>query len=115
MDLNHLHLHVRDVARSRRFYETYFGFREKARHGEILFLTNDQAFDLALAPAANVEPFPPWFHFGFRLPSSEAVRALHRQMTSEGVPAPRPLVDDPDLVSFRCTDPDGYAVEVYWE
>ena len=29
MDLNHLHLRVRDLERSQRFYETYFDFRER--------------------------------------------------------------------------------------
>jgi predicted lactoylglutathione lyase len=23
--------------------------------------------------------------------------------------------DEPDMVSFKCTDPDGHRVEVYWE
>jgi catechol 2,3-dioxygenase-like lactoylglutathione lyase family enzyme len=23
--------------------------------------------------------------------------------------------DEPDLVSFKCLDPDGWRVEVYWE
>jgi hypothetical protein len=23
--------------------------------------------------------------------------------------------DDPDTVSFKCLDPDGHRVEVYWE
>ena len=115
MDLNHLHLHARDVAASRRFYETYLGFRERVRHGAILFLTNEDAFDLALAPATEIEPFPAWFHFGFRLATPDAVRALHRRMQADGVPLPRELVDDADLVSFRCADPDGYGIEIYWE
>ena len=115
MDLNHLHLHVGDLARSRRFYETYFGFRERVTHGEILFLTNDHAFDLALAPAPSVDRFPAWFHFGFRLNTADAVRELHQKMSSGGVPLPKGLIDDPDLVSFRCTDPDGHSIEIYWE
>jgi hypothetical protein len=23
--------------------------------------------------------------------------------------------DEPDLVSFKCLDPDGWRIEVYWE
>ena len=115
MDLNHLHLHVLDQDRSRTFYETYFGFRERVRHGDILFLTNQDSFDLALAPAETVESFPKWFHFGFHLPSADDVRALHKRMTADGIAVPKGLVDEPDLVSFRCVDPDGYGIEIYWE
>lgn len=32
MALNHLHLHVSDVATARAFYETFFGFREDVWH-----------------------------------------------------------------------------------
>jgi hypothetical protein len=28
---------------------------------------------------------------------------------------PGELYQDGSLVSFRCADPDGYAIEVYWE
>lgn len=114
-DLNHLHLHVRDVERAWRFYTRHFGFAESVRHGDILFLRNRDGFDLALAPARAVESFPEWFHFGFRLDSAEAVRSLYRAMQVEGTTIRKPLVDDPDLVSFRCADPDGYGIEVYWE
>ena len=115
MDPNHLHLHVRDVAKSRQFYVAWFGFREHVRHGELLFLRNAEGFDLALMPDPDPARLPDWFHFGFRLDAPEAVRELYRRMKSGGVPLRRELHQDPDLVSFRCEDPDGYAVEVYWE
>ena len=114
MDLNHLHLHVRELERSQRFYGSYFDFREQAHHEDILFLTNTQSFNLALAPADRVEPLPGWFHFGFRLHTPDAVRGLHARMTADGVPL-KPLHDAPDFVTFRCADPDGYSIEVYWE
>ena len=50
IDLNHLHLHVRNMNRARRFYESYFGFREHMRVGDILFLRNADGFDLTLRP-----------------------------------------------------------------
>ena len=114
MDLNHLHLHVRNLDRARRFYESYFRFRERVRHGNILFLRNTSGFDLALAPDRTPFSFPEWFHFGFRLGSAQAVRKLHRRMNSEGI-----RVDDIEehagYVTFRCLDSDGYGIEVYWE
>ena len=115
MDVNHLHLHVGDLARSERFYTTYLGFRRHVRHGDIIFLRNGDGFDLALAPEPGAADVPDWFHFGCRLASAEEVRAVHARMTADGVDLRRQLVDDADLVSFRAVDPDGYGVEVYWE
>jgi catechol 2,3-dioxygenase-like lactoylglutathione lyase family enzyme len=115
VDLNHLHLHVRDLGRSRRFYETWLGFREHAWYEDLLFLRNAHGFDLALMPDPAPAPLPDWFHFGFRLESAAAVRELHERMRAAGVPFRRALHEEPELVSFRCEDPDGCAVEVYWE
>lgn len=118
MDLNHLHLHVADVDRARGFYERHFRFRFHVMHGPILFLRNAEGFDLALAPAETPEAdaFPVWFHFGFRLASPSHVRAAYRKMRAADVPMREDgLIDDPDLVSFRCYDPDGHGIEVYWE
>jgi catechol 2,3-dioxygenase-like lactoylglutathione lyase family enzyme len=115
MDLNHLHLHVRDVDRARRFYESYFELREKVRYGGLLFVGSDEGFDLALSPDADPQPMPPWFHFGFRLASAEAVDDLHRRMALAGEAIFEPLTTDGDLCYFRCRDPDGYAIEVYYE
>jgi hypothetical protein len=36
-------------------------------------------------------------------------------MSDSGVVILKPLYQDDDLVSFRCADPDGYAIEIYWE
>ncbi len=114
-NLNHLHLHVRDTAPSQRFYETWFGFRIHTRHHDLVFLRNADSFDLALMPDPEPVKLPDWFHFGFRLESADAVRQLFARMKAAGVAFRRPLVDEADLVTFRCEDPDGYAVEVYWE
>ena len=114
MDLNHLHLHVRNLDRAQRFYESYLRFRERVRHGDILFLRNTSGFDLALAPDPTLFSFPEWFHFGFRLGSARAVRKLHSRMNSEGVKV-HDIEEHGDYVTFRCMDSDGYAIEVYWE
>lgn len=113
MALNHLHLHVADVAASRAFYETFFGLREDVRHGDILFLADENGFQLALAPGP-VEPLPAWWHFGFRLPAADDVRRLGERLRAAG----HDLVetgDEGDLVWCRVKDPDGYLIEVYWE
>ena len=115
MDLNHLHLHVRDLEASRRFYERWFSFAERVRHEEILFLRNAEGFDLALVPDAEAHEFPRWFHFGFRLEDASAVRGLRARMKGAGLPGVGDLHAEAELVSFRCADPDGHRIEVYWE
>ena len=58
MDLNHLHLHVKNLDRAQRFYESYFRFREHMRYDNILFLRNASGFDLALVPDRKRSTFP---------------------------------------------------------
>src|ERR1700722_12639562 len=113
MDLNHLHLHVKNLDRAHHFYEAQFQFREHMRHGDILFLRNTSGFDLALVPDRKPSLFPGWFHFGFRLTSSRAVQQKHDRMLSEGVPV-SDVEDYENYGTFRCTVPDGYPIEVYW-
>jgi catechol 2,3-dioxygenase-like lactoylglutathione lyase family enzyme len=113
MDLNHLHLHVRNLARAKRFYESYFGFREHFRVANILFMRNESGFDLALVPDRAPGSFPEWFHFGFRLGTEDAVRKLHRRMESAGVEVEE-IEEYDGYVTFGCEDADGYAIEVYW-
>jgi len=113
IDLNHLHLHVKNMNRARSFYESYFGFREHMRVGDILFLRNADGFDLTLRPDRAPGSFPEWFHFGFRLGSENAVRKLHGRMASGGVEVEE-IEEYDGYVTFRCEDADGYAIEVYW-
>jgi catechol 2,3-dioxygenase-like lactoylglutathione lyase family enzyme len=115
MHINHLHLKVRSVERARAFYARYFGLADFVWHGEMLFMRDSAGMDLALAPAETVEPMPRWFHFGFRLADAAAVRAMHEAMAAAGVAMTEPLTNDGDLTFFRCSDPDGYAIEVYFE
>ena len=115
--LLHLGLLVRDQPRSLRFYEAYFGFdAASARRypdGTVI-VRNTQGFDLALHPGAPPERFPTFLHFGFQLPDADAVGALLARMEADGVP----IVErwkEPGYVAFKCLDPDGWRVEVYWE
>jgi catechol-2,3-dioxygenase len=117
MHLRHLGLPVRDCDRSLRFYATYFGFDSAAARsypdGTIIVSDRD-GFDLALHPAAEVTAGPGFLHFGFRLADPDAVRRLRRRMERDEIPVVE-SDDEPTLVSFKCLDPDGWRVEVYWE
>jgi len=71
-------------------------------------------FDLALHPVADHSASAGFLHFGFAMDDADAVRALHQRMELDRVPVVEED-DEPDLVSFKCLDPDGWRVEVYRE
>ena len=108
---------MRDHDRSARFYATYFGFDPATAQtypdGTVI-IRNADGFDLALHPATE-RPAPSTFlHFGFAMDDAGAVRALRGRLEADGVPITE-RDEEPDLVSFKCLDPDGWRVEVYWE
>jgi catechol 2,3-dioxygenase-like lactoylglutathione lyase family enzyme len=115
VDLNHLHLHVRDLEVSRRFYQRHFGFREKFREDGFLMLHNEDGFDLGLMLDPDPASVPDWFHFGFRMATGGLVVETHARLVADDVSIARGVEDTGDFVSFRCVDPDGYAIEIYWE
>jgi catechol 2,3-dioxygenase-like lactoylglutathione lyase family enzyme len=117
MDLNHLNLRVRDPVACRDFYVRHFGFRPAFEAEGGYFVRNDQGFLLALVPAVAHQPLPDGFHIGFGLADAEAVASLHQELST----AAEPLTAVEDFrpretyVTFRCWDPDGTEVEVFWE
>jgi catechol 2,3-dioxygenase-like lactoylglutathione lyase family enzyme len=118
MNLYHLHLDTRDLATSRAFYETYFGFRRHFPDAPELFLKNDAGFLLALGQLAESETLslPEWFHVGFQGESAAAVRALFERMERDGVRLAEPWTEFPSgTVKFHCFDPSGYRLEVRWD
>jgi catechol 2,3-dioxygenase-like lactoylglutathione lyase family enzyme len=115
--VDHLAIPVRDQERSRRFYETYFGFgaRPPRRYSDgVLMLYNAAGFALALGPGAEELPRPSWMHFGIALPDRDAVLTLRDRLASDGVELVEEW-DEPEYVSVKCRDPDGYIVEAAWE
>ena len=117
MPLLHLGLPVADRDRSLRFYTTYFGFDPATARdypdGTII-VRDAQRFDLALHPTSAVPTDIPFLHFGFAQPDAAAVHAFRERLEGDGVPVVE-RDDEPDLVSFKCLDPDGWRIEVYWE
>jgi catechol 2,3-dioxygenase-like lactoylglutathione lyase family enzyme len=115
--VDHLALPVRDVERSRAFYEKYFGFdagRPQDYPDGVLVLRNEEGFDLALTPAKGKPQVPAALHFGIRYVGARRVYDLEQRLVGDGVPIVE-TVDDPGYVSVKCQDPDGYVVEAYWE
>jgi len=115
--MKHLALPVSDQERSRRFYETYFGFdAEPAREydGGVVMLYNADGFTLALGPTEEPVAFPSFLHFGIHLSSPEDVREFRTRLAAGGVPILEEW-NEPEYVSVKCSDPDGYVVEAAWE
>ena len=117
MDLNHLNLRVRDATACRDFYERHFGFRLAFEADGGYFVRNDEGFLLALIPADPHQALPDGFHIGFGVADAEAVTALNRRLAATGLAVTE--IEDfrpaEDYVTFRCWDPDGTEVEVFWE
>ena len=115
--MKHLALPVSDQERSRRFYESYLGFdAEPARRydGGVLMLYNADGFSLALGPAEEPIRLPEFLHFGVHLPSRDAVETFRDRLRADEVPIAEEW-DEPEYVSVKFLDPDGYVIEAAWE
>jgi catechol 2,3-dioxygenase-like lactoylglutathione lyase family enzyme len=114
----HIALAVSDQARSRHFYETYFEFDPAtawvADDGVLLI---EGRGDVTLALGETDEPItlPAFLHFGFRAAADpDEVRAFRDRLAGDGIEIAE-FWDEPDYVSVKCRDPDGYVIEFAWE
>jgi catechol 2,3-dioxygenase-like lactoylglutathione lyase family enzyme len=115
--MKHLAIAVRDQARSRRFYETYFGFDAappRTYDGGVLMLYNADGFSLALGPTTEEIRMPAFVHFGVHLANADDVRTFRDRLAADGVEIVEEW-EEPEYVSVKCRDPDGYIVEAAWE
>ena len=112
-----MNLRVRDAAACRDFYEAHFGFRPAFEADGGFFVRNDDGFLLALIPAEPHQPLPEGFHIGFQLADADAVVAMHADLEGAGVRTGeiQDLRPGESYVTFRCWDPDGTEIELFWE
>ena len=117
MNLNHLNLRVRDAAACRDFYERHFGFAPAFEADGGYFVRNAAGFLLALIPADDHQALPAGFHIGFALDDADSVLEQRQRLAADGVRVSEVHDGRPgdDYVSFRCWDPDGTEVELFWE
>ena len=117
MDLNHLNLRVRDAAACRDFYQEHFGFRPAFEADGGYFVRNGEGFLLALIPADPHTDLPDGFHIGFGLGDGDAVTSKRAALEDAGVRVAELQDFRPgeEYVTFRCWDPDGTEIEVFWE
>ena len=114
----HLALAVRDQERSRRFYETYFECdpaTARVAGDGVLLIEGPNGFLLALGQTDEELRLPSFFHFGFQAAGSpDEVRAFRDRLVDDGVDIVE-FSNEPDYVSVKCRDPDGYVIEFAWE
>jgi catechol 2,3-dioxygenase-like lactoylglutathione lyase family enzyme len=95
----------------------YFGFdpatAQEYEDGTVIIRDAD-GFDLALHPTEHIEPSPAFLDAGFRVATPDEVRALLARMESDGVTIVE-RDEEPALAAFKCLDPDGHRIEVYWK
>ena len=115
MDINHIQLNTMNVEAAARFYDRFFDFKTQKKHGDGLFLWNSQGFMMAINPLPENPVFPSWFHIGFRFNTIEEVKSLYSKLVDADCPMNAELQEFDDFAFFRCVDPTGYVVEVFWE
>jgi len=115
MRLNHLNLAVPEVARTREFFETYFGLRCVFERGRdvLAVLVDESGFVFTLSnfdKAAKVE-YPGAFHVGFMQDSRERVDEMYQRFNDDGF-AMEPPKEFHGAWTFYFHAPGGILVEV---
>jgi catechol-2,3-dioxygenase len=110
--LNHLSLVVGDLENSTEFYERVFGMERLAREDGFAFLSCGEA-DVVLVKGQPL--IHRRFHFGFRLDSRSEVDAWVDRIKSYDATITDGPHDYGNYYTFSCRDPDGYAIEIYFE
>ena len=111
--LNHLHLVVSDLRRSKNFYCDVLGMTYAWGEEEIIALKNGDA-DFFLSSGKPV-PKTDGVHFGFRLRNREAVNYWAARAQESGAPITGGPGDRGSSRVVYFKDPDGYEIEIYSE
>jgi catechol 2,3-dioxygenase-like lactoylglutathione lyase family enzyme len=116
--LTHIHLVVRDLERSLRFYQDVFGMRERFRDGpELVFLNTPGSQDLI---TLNEDPTQAQLagvsggvaHFGFRLRDGADLERAIAEVERAGSKLIRRGEHSPGVPFAYVEDPDGYVIEL---
>ncbi|MBW2524872.1 MAG: VOC family protein [Deltaproteobacteria bacterium] len=110
--LNHVNLVVSDVDRAAEFYQGLFGMERQSEHDAFVFLACGET-DLALVAGRPL--IHRRFHLGFRVDSRQEVDAWLERVRAHGAPITHGPAEYEHYYTFSCRDPDGYALEIYYE
>jgi catechol 2,3-dioxygenase-like lactoylglutathione lyase family enzyme len=113
---NHLHLNVRDLARSIRFYEQAFGLKVDFEAGPDLIFLSPRGGGLSLALHLVGQSEPAGVsggiqHFGFKLSTDDHDRAIEQVERAGGALVSRGKHDGKYPFAY-VSDPDGYMIEL---
>jgi catechol 2,3-dioxygenase-like lactoylglutathione lyase family enzyme len=114
LGLRHIHLHVRDLERSVRFYCDVFGGREDMREGELVFirLPSSDIVTLNGGEAAPAREMGGIAHFGLRLKDKADLDDAVRAVEEAGGRLLRRGEHAPGHPFAYLADPDGYVFEL---
>ena len=116
--LTHIHLMVRDLERSLRFYQGIFGMRELFRDGEAMVFLNtpgsrdsitlneDPAMSEGAGKSGGVA------HIGFRLANKSDLGAAIAEVEQAGGKLLSRGEHAPGVPYAYVSDPDGYVIEL---
>ena len=116
--LTHIHLVVRDMERSLRFYRSVFGMEEQFRVGpHMVFLSTPGSRDLITlnqdeAEQAKAGDGGGIAHFGFNLLRGADIGAAVTEVEQAGGKLLRRGEHAPGVPFVYVADPDGYVIEL---
>jgi catechol 2,3-dioxygenase len=122
MYLQHVNVYVRNVERSKKWYEELLGLHVyEYRPGWAAFLTADeeQSHEVALMQVGEDAPLQSkpqvgLNHMAWRVESLDDLKGFYRKLKAEGQPIER-VVDHGISLGIYLRDPDGNGVEVFYE
>jgi catechol 2,3-dioxygenase len=122
MYLQHVNVYVRNVERSKKWYENLLGLHVyEYRPGWAAFLTADeeQSHEVALMQLGDDAPLQTkgqigLNHMAWRVESLDDLKEFYRKLKAEGQPIER-IIDHGISLGIYLRDPDGNGVEVFYE
>ena len=123
-EIGHVLLRVLDLERSKKFYSEVLGFQvleEDPEHGGTFMALPGQSHAIDLFPVKDLEAAHRQTpgarglgHIAFRVESEAALREAYATLHEHGVEVTR-AVDHESQKSVYFLDPDGNALEIYYE
>jgi len=118
--MHHLALQVKDVRRSKAFYEEIFGMHVVWQPDEHNVYLSSGSDNLALHEDTSGAAVPSGAqyldHLGFIIDSIDSVKELENAFRAKEVTIVKPFKHHRDgSASFYCADPDGIVIQVLYE
>jgi catechol 2,3-dioxygenase len=120
MQLGHVNIRVRDLARSIKFYTEVLGLEVTHRREAIVFLSaNNLSHELAMSPLGHQAPGPDKAqvgtnHVAWQMGSFEDLQQMYRHLHKHQIPILR-IRQNATSMGIYFPDPDGNENEVYYE